>query len=176
MSGFSAIDIAFVALIVIFIVRCSLRGFVSELLSMASVVLGLLAALYFHLKGGVFIRERFMPGMKVLPEIIAFVLLFLIVFVVVKILEALLKQIIEGIRLGKLDRFLGIVFGLIEGVVVVCLVLFIIDIQPLFDARQLLAKSFFASYLMPFITGRGKEVVESVISFAPHFSRTLGCS
>jgi membrane protein required for colicin V production len=153
--SFAAIDCIFVALIVIFSVRCALRGFVSELMSMASVVLGLLTALYFYKKGGELVRLKFMPELRIIPEIIAFVGLFLVVFVAIKILEAMLEEIIEGVRLGSADRFLGVIFGLVEGIIVVSLVLFVFSVQPLFDPAPLLEKSFFAHILMPLITGNG---------------------
>ncbi|MDR0624470.1 MAG: CvpA family protein [Treponema sp.] len=153
MNGFAVIDIIFVVLTIIFIVRCALRGFIGELMSMASVVLGLLAAFFFYKNGGVYIREKFMPGMEIIPDILAFIALFLVVFILIKILELMLKEIIEGIKLGGVDRFLGIIFGLVEGVIVVCLILFVITIQPLFDPAPVLNKSIFAEILLPFITG-----------------------
>ena len=151
--NFAVIDIVFVVLIVIFTLRCALKGFISELMSMASVVLGLLAALYFYKRGGEFIRLKFMPELNIIPEIIAFAALFLIVFITVKIIEAMLKEIIEGVRLGSADRFLGILFGFVEGLIVVSLVLFVCSVQPLFDPAPILEKSFFAGLLMPLITG-----------------------
>ena len=154
----AAIDIIFIALIIIFTVRCAIKGFISEIMSMASIVLGLLAALYFYKNGGEFVRIKFMPDMKVIPEIIAFAALFLIVFITIKILEIMLKEIIEGIRLGGVDRFLGIFFGAAEGIVVISLVLFLLRIQPLFDPGSLLANSFFAKLLLPLITGSGSSV------------------
>jgi len=153
----AAIDIIFIAVIVIFTVRCAIKGFISEIMSMASIVLGLLAALFFYKNGGEFVRIRFMPGIKIVPEIIAFVSLFLIVFIVIKILEIMLKEIIEGVRLGGADRFLGIFFGLAEGIVVVSLVLFLFRIQPLFDPGALLSNSIFAKMLLPLITGGGSS-------------------
>ena len=154
----AAIDIIFIALIIIFTVRCAIKGLISEIMSMASIVFGLLAALYFYKNGGEFVRIKFMPDMKVIPEIIAFAALFLIVFITIKILEIMLKEIIEGIRLGGVDRFLGIFFGAAEGIVVISLVLFLLRIQPLFDPGSLLANSFFAKMLLPLITGSGSLV------------------
>jgi membrane protein required for colicin V production len=153
MNSVAVIDIIFAVLILIFIVRCSLRGFIGELMSMASVVLGLLTAFLFYKNGGLYIREKFMPDMKVIPDILAFIALFLIVFILIKILELMLKEIIEGIRLGGADRFLGILFGLVEGIIVVSLILFVLTIQPLFDPAPILNKSFFADILLPVITG-----------------------
>ena len=155
--SFAAIDFLFIALILIFTVRCALKGFISEIMSMASVVLGLLTALYFYSKGGEFVRIKFLPDVKILPEIIAFVALFLIVFASIKILEALLKDIVEGIKLGGADRVLGIFFGIAEGVVVVSLVLFILRIQPLFDPASIFENSIFAEMLLPLITGIGSS-------------------
>jgi membrane protein required for colicin V production len=140
-------------LILLFTLRCALKGFISEVMSMAAVALGLLAALYFFRKAGDIIRVKFMPGYEIIPRILAFIALFLIVFVLIKILEAMLKGIIEGIRLGTVDHFLGGLFGLIEGIIEVSLALFVLWVQPLFDPKLLLEKSFFAKILLPFITG-----------------------
>ena len=151
--NFTVIDFIFVALVLIFIIRCYLKGFISELFSMAAIVLGLLASLYFYKNGGEFLRNKFMPEMKTIPEILAFIALFLIVFLVIKLLEIMLKGIINEIKLGGADRFLGIIFGFAEGLAVVSLILFVLRIQPLFDPSSILSDSFFAGLLLPLITG-----------------------
>jgi membrane protein required for colicin V production len=119
---------------------------------MAAIILGLLAAFLFYKNGGEFLRTRFWPELSTIPEIIAFVLLFVIVFLVVKLLEMMLKDIIEEVSLGSADRFLGIIFGLAEGIAVVSLVLFVLRIQPLFDPSAILSESFFSRLLLPLIT------------------------
>ncbi|MCL2809157.1 MAG: CvpA family protein [Treponema sp.] len=150
---FSVIDIVFVALIGLLMIRCYLKGFVSELLSMAGIVFGLFASLYFYKNGGQFIREKFLPESEIIPEIIAFVLLFIIVCSIIKLLEKILLNIIDQISLTGADSFIGIIFGFAEGIVVVSLILFLLKIQPLFDSSELLDNSFFARLLLPFITG-----------------------
>jgi membrane protein required for colicin V production len=153
--NFAVIDMIFVALMAVFTLRCALKGFIGEFMSMSSLVLGLLAALYFYKNGGEFIRIKFMPDIKIFPEILAFIALFVIVFVAVKLLELMLKEIIEGVKLGTADRLLGALFGLVESVIVISLVLFLLSVQPLFDSKPLLENSFFAKMLLPFITGIG---------------------
>jgi membrane protein required for colicin V production len=150
----AVIDIVFLGLIIIFSLRCAVRGFVSEVLSMAALVFGLLTAIFFFRTGGQIVRNRFMPEMEIVPEIIAFVSLFMIVFIIIKILELMLKGIIDGIRLGGVDRFLGFFFGVAEGIIVVCLFLFLLSIQPFVDSELILGKSFAAKMLLPFIAGR----------------------
>jgi len=150
----SVIDVIFILLILLFVIRCYLKGFVSELLSMAAVILGILASLFFYKNGGEFLRTQFWPNMKIIPEVVAFIALFIIVFIVVKLLEVMLKGIINGVKLTGVDRFLGIIFGLAEGIAVISLVIFVLKIQPLFDPSSILSESFFARLLLPLITGQ----------------------
>jgi membrane protein required for colicin V production len=164
--GIVIIDIIFLALIAIFSLRCAVRGFVSEVLSIAALIFGLLAAIFFFRAGAIIVREQFMPDVKVLPEIISFAALFMIVFIVVKILELVLKSVIDGIRLGGLDRFLGFIFGIAEGIIVVCLILFVISVQPFVNPEIILGESFLAKILLPFVFGKniGPEVYGEMIT------------
>ncbi|MDR0456476.1 MAG: CvpA family protein [Treponema sp.] len=159
----AVIDVVFLVLIAIFAFRCAARGFVSELLSMAALIFGMLAAICFFRWGGMLIRSLFMPGVRVIPEVIAFAVLFLFVFIIIKIIEITLKNIIEGVQLGGLDRMLGLIFGFVEGVIIVCLILFVINIMPPIVSGPVLEQSFFARLLLPFIFGNRKEILESVV-------------
>jgi membrane protein required for colicin V production len=163
--GLAVIDVVFLILIAIFALRCALRGIVGELMSMAALVLGLLSAIFFFRKTAELIRGKFIPDVKALPEIVAFVGVFIIVFAAIKILETILKDIIERIQLGGPDRFLGFFLGVAEGLVIVCLLLFLILVQPFVDPALILEGSFFADLLMPFIIGTRKELMESVVRF-----------
>jgi membrane protein required for colicin V production len=149
----SVIDIIFLLLLALLIIRCYLKGFVSELFSMAAIILGILSSLFFYKNGGEFLRNTFWPEMKIIPEIIAFIALFVIVFIVIKILESILKGIIEKVSLGGIDRFLGTILGLMEGIAVISLILFLLKVQPLFDPSSILSDSVFAGILLPLITG-----------------------
>ena len=151
------IDIVFIGIIIVFTLQCGSKGFVSEVMSAAALIFGLFAAIFFFRRGADVIRERFMGETKILPEIAAFVLVFLLVFAVIKLLEMIFKKIIQGIQLSAADRFLGIMFGLAEGIVVICLLLFLINVQPFFDSAALLQGSFFAKLLLPFLTGNKLE-------------------
>jgi membrane protein required for colicin V production len=157
------IDIVFFALIVILIIRCGLRGLIKEVMSMASVALGLLAAVSFYRQGAAFVRTKILSDVDVLPELIAFVALLAIVFFAIKILEHILQDIISRIHLGGLDRALGLVFGLLEGLILARLIMFVLNIQPLFDAEPLLEHSILVKFLDPLmgdlpLTGAGSGV------------------
>ena len=93
-----------------------------------------------------------MENVRVVPEVLAFVAIFIIVTVVLKILERILKDVIQGAKLGTLNKILGAIFGVIEGFAITTLILFVLRVQPLFDAASLIGESVFAEYLLPFTT------------------------
>jgi len=152
--NFSVLDFVFLGLIGLFMIRCYIKGLISEILSMAAVILGLLASLLFYKNGAAFIRAKYLPDLKVIPEILAFIALFIIVFIIIKLFEIILNGVIEGVSLKGADHFLGLIFGFLEGLAVICLILFILKIQPLFDPSRLLHDSFFARILLPLIIGK----------------------
>jgi membrane protein required for colicin V production len=161
--GMASIDVVFMVIIAISALRCAVRGFISELLSVAALIFGLLAALLFFRQGAVLVRAWFLPDARIIPEIIAFIAFFLIVYITVKIIEMTLKSIIEGIKLGGLDRLLGFVLGFVEGLIIVCLLLFLISIQPFFKADSMLEDSFFAKILLPVIVGEKEKITEAFV-------------
>ena len=140
----SVLDIVFLALILILIIRCVLKGFIAETLAVASLVLGIFCAVFFFKNGAVFIREKFNMDMNIVPEVLAFIAIFLIVFILIRILLYLLQDIIKRANLGGIDRFLGLFFGAIEGITLVALLTFLLLIQPLFDANPLIDQSIVA--------------------------------
>jgi len=173
--GLAVIDIVFLVIIAIFALRCALRGIVGELMSMAALVLGLLAAIFFFRKTAELIRGKFIPDVKALPEIVAFIGVFILVFSVIKIFETILKDIIERIQLGGVDRFLGFFLGVAEGLIIVCLLLFLIIVQPFVESDLILEGSFLADLLMPFIIGTRKELMESIAWFRAPAAGGFAC-
>ena len=78
------------------------------------------------------------------------------------------QKIFSGAILKSLDRFLGLVFGLVEGVAVVCIILLILTAQPWFNTDSILKGSLFLKYLEPVISipkGAIKESVNNASAF-----------
>jgi membrane protein required for colicin V production len=161
--NYAPVDIAFTILIIIITIRAALHGFVEEFLSLAWLVLGLLFAVNFYKKGAAFVRTKILHDTEILPEVLAFIALFLTVFIAVKIITFILKDIIERINLGGLDRFLGALFGVLEGLLAVALVIFIINIQPLFEKDAVLKNSIYNRFL----SGNIKSAQEMLVNPQP---------
>jgi membrane protein required for colicin V production len=162
MSNIAFIDLVFLLLIIILLIRGHVRGLIAEVLSWASLVLGILAAVYLYKNGAELIRTKTLQNVKYLPEIMAFLLIFLVVFLVFKIIEKGLTDIIRGVRLGGVDKFFGTLFGFIEGVALVSVILFVITIQPLFEPSKVLQGSIFAEILLPLIVKPAASVPMTV--------------
>jgi len=146
---FAGIDVVFAIIVVILAFRAAIRGFVKELLGTAALFLGIIIAVLFSGLVAQVIEEYMGP--TIWSQIIAFLGLFLVVYLIVKIFESALNRLIEKIHLDQLDHALGFFLGIVEGLVVVFLLLLLVQIQPFFEPEALIAGSFFARIMLPFM-------------------------
>jgi membrane protein required for colicin V production len=159
----NALDWVFIIVLVLLGVRCMVRGFIAEVLSVAAVLAGLLAGLFLYKGAGqLFVTWGLKATPALLPAILGFAAVFLLAFLVVKIIERLLKQGIEAAELGGVDRAAGLVLGLAEGLLVIAIVLVAMSLlEPglkLAGFTKLLKGSFFARLILPIL---GPEVAKA---------------
>jgi len=177
MSNIPVIDLVFVIFIALMVIHGYVKGFVEEFFSWAALVLALLAAVFFHPAGAVFIRKSIMENVRYVPEILAFIGIFLIVMMFIKLLERVLKDVIKGANLGGVNKLFGLIFGLLEGFALVALILFVLRVQPVFDYQKIIGDSIFAQILLPHIhkipLDRGKDVITTTLIFPPELRFTL---
>lgn len=108
------------------------RGMIYELLALMSWLLAFYVATRYPTA-----LMYWMPIDSVLVrKLLSFVLLFLLVLVVVKLLARASTTLVRSLQLGMFDSVLGGLFGLARGVLLVCVVAFILRMTPLVnDAR-----------------------------------------
>ena len=121
MSGFpvNITDIGILAIMAISGVFAFLRGFVHEFLAVIAWVGAALATIY-----GIDLvipLARKLITMRPVADIGSGVLIFLVVLVGLTILTRMLSSRIQASSLSTLDRSLGLLFGILRGVVLVCL-------------------------------------------------------
>ena len=171
MNDIPVIDYIFAGLILLMVVHGYIKGFIEELFSWAALILAIWAAVLLNSAGAVFIRERFMQNVRVVPEILAFVAIFILVLIVIKLLERVLKNVIVGANLGTVNKILGALFGLVEGFAFTLLIIFVFSVQPLFNASGLLGESIFSGLLLPLIKiplkGSGQDIINTTLLFLP---------
>jgi membrane protein required for colicin V production len=145
----SILDWILAAIVILIALRCLVRVFVKEAASIAGEIAGLACALLFYKKVGTFINSLIPLGN--FAEFVGFFAAFLVGFIVVLIIGRLLREGLEAAHLERLDSFLGFIGGILEGAVVISVLLVLIQIQPLFDTRKILAESRIASIILPVI-------------------------
>ena len=166
MSNIPVIDMIFLILIVLMIMHGYVKGFIEEFFSWAALVLAIWVAVLLYPAGAAFIRQKAMQNVKFVPEILAFIAIFIVIMLILKMVEHVIKDVIMGAKLGGANKILGLIFGLIEGLTLTALIIFILAIQPLFNASSIIEESIFAQTLLPLIKiplGRGKDAVNTVL-------------
>ena len=141
------LDIIFLILMVVFVIRGLLRGFVVEFSSVAAIFLSILIAVLFSGLAAQLLDKFLEPSFW--NQVIAFLALFMLTYLLVKLFEAGLKNLVSHAKLENLDRALGLFLGLIEGLLVVFILLFVLYVQPLFPVADVIAESFFGELLSP---------------------------
>lgn len=153
----NTLDWIFIVVLAILGIRCMAKGFVAEILSVASIMGGLLAGLLLYKPAGeLFVSWGLAAEPAALPGILGFAAAFLAAYLVVKLVERLLMEGIEEANLGGIDRFLGLVLGLAEALVLVSLVLVLMSLlEPVFKSvpgyAKLLSGSVFARFILPIV-------------------------
>lgn len=115
----SGLDIAVLALVALSTLFAYFRGVVRELIALVSWIVGIALALAFEAA-----LAAMLPGFESTPvvkDVIAFALIFVAVLVTGAMVAYLLGRIVRAGGLRFLDRFLGAVFGLARGVIIVLL-------------------------------------------------------
>ena len=152
------LDLVFVILLGLLVLRGFLKGFTGELFSIVSPALAIAASIFFFKNGAVFLRSRYTQDFLQAPfiaEILAFLGIFVIVFFAGKITGHMIKDIVVRLKLDALDKTLGILLGLAEATALIIFILFLLAAQPLFDPLPILSKSFIARFLLSFMGGSG---------------------
>ena len=155
----NTLDWILLAILILAGFRGLMQGIVKELSTIAAPVAGVAAAVFLYKWGADVLRAQF--KLQFAPEIVACIALFVLAFIIVKIIAKIVSDGLEGAHLDNLNKALGFVAGLIEGLVVVALILIVLQMQPLFDVKKLLSGSIFAKALLPIV---GPEVAKALHS------------
>jgi membrane protein required for colicin V production len=114
MTGF---DIALVAVVALSALFAFVRGFIREVIALATWVVGfVLAIAYAGWLAGMFAWLDIAPAAK---HVLAFAAILVIVLIVGALLSRTLGGVIRAVGLGFVDRMLGAAFGVARGLVVV---------------------------------------------------------
>jgi membrane protein required for colicin V production len=101
------------------------KGFIISLASLVALVLGIWGAVHFSGFMSGWLVKTFHPSGTWLT-VLSFTLTFLLVVIVVMIIAKLLEKVVKTVGLGLINRIAGGLFGLLKGVLIVSVLLFIL--------------------------------------------------
>ena len=139
------IDLVFAIILVVFALLACIKGFIRELFDKGAPIIGLWCGILFYRQ----IADSLMVhvGVRFVCNAVGFLLVFVLTFIIVKILQQILENIFSGKIFRQLDHTMGFLFGLLEGIAVISIILLVLRYQPWFDVRQMLEASFFYKFL-----------------------------
>lgn len=121
-------DYAFLAILSLSAAVGLWRGLMSEVLALAAWVLAILAAWRF---AG--IAEQMLAGAIADPTwrmAAAYALVVIVVLLLVAVLRYLLRQLLRAAGLGATDRVFGVLFGVLRGLAIACVVVLLGGLVP----------------------------------------------
>lgn len=124
MGTWNWLDWILAVIVVASVATAMLKGFIRELISLASVVAGLVIAALGYQRAALWFDDLTRSHDVALG--LGFLSLFLGTLLVGALISALARKLIQKAGLQWFDRFLGGVFGLVRGVAVDCILLMIL--------------------------------------------------
>jgi membrane protein required for colicin V production len=158
-----AIDIIYLVLIIISVIKGTQRGFIIAIFSIVAVVMGLAAAIKLstvaagYISGSVNISARWLP-------FVSFIVVFLSVVLIVRLGANILQKAVEIALLGWLNRLAGAVIYAAIYTIVYSILLFYAD-----QLRLLTADTITASKVYPHVKPIGPFVINSIGTVIPFF-------
>lgn len=146
---FSFIDIVFSVIVLFIAISACAHGFIAEIFGKIAVIASFFTAFYFC--GKLAARMQNIISVKGVCVAVSFAILFIATFLAVKIIQTAIKSLFSGDILKSLDRVLGFILGLFEGILVISAVLILLVSQPWFSLDRLLDSSFYWSMLDSFL-------------------------
>src|ERR1051325_8443990 len=125
----TSFDYAVLAIVGLSILLSMMRGFVREILSLASWVAAFFVAKIYTLELAPLLPQA-IPSQP-LRLLAAFLILFLATLLVTSLLAIALSHIFKHLGLSWIDRFLGAFFGVARGLVIVCVLVLLAGLTSL---------------------------------------------
>jgi len=154
MATWNWLDWTLASIVAASVVAAMMKGFVQELISLASVVVGLIVAAVGYPHAALWFDDLTKSHEIALG--LGFLVLFIGVLIVGALVGVLARRLIKSAGVQAFDRFLGGIFGLVRGILVDAVVLMV------FVAFAIKPEAVGQSALAPYIT-TGTRVIALVM-------------
>jgi len=125
----NTVDIVLGVVLLLFVINGIYKGFIKNFFHL----LGLIASVVLIIHIGPMVKDLVISQFglnEIVAVVISYACIFLIVMIVVKIVARILKSVVDMLSLKWLNRLLGGVFGLFNGVLILTILVIVINLSP----------------------------------------------
>jgi membrane protein required for colicin V production len=123
------VDYLIIGIIFLSSIISVVRGFIKEVLSLASWALSIWVALMFYPQVATLLNDYIStPSIRIFT---AFFALFIVTLILTALVNHLISQLVEKTGLTGTDRALGVIFGILRGAAIVTLLVLIAGATPM---------------------------------------------
>ena len=116
------LDVIILICLVPAIIQGLRKGFISQAISSVTLIAGVWASAKFANLVGEWLSQHISASEQTL-KLIAFALVLVVVFIALGLISKLLTGLIKFVMLGWLNRILGVAFGLMKSLLILCLLM-----------------------------------------------------
>ena len=123
------LDIIFGILLLVLALKCLSKGFVASLIQL----LGLVVIVYAVAKAGQIVKHIVIQQLgwgNTLATIVSYILIALIIYIIIRIIIFLMNRVVEILSLKWLNKLLGFIFGIFNGLLLIAVLIIITDVLP----------------------------------------------
>lgn len=130
----NSFDFVIIILLILFTIRGIFRGLITELMVLAALIIGFVAATIF-LDIAVFFLLKFFPKLpEIAAKIISFVSIFVLVNIAARIAGTMLNKFITVTFLQPVNRIAGGAFAFLKAALIISIIILLIDSVPLLSS------------------------------------------
>jgi membrane protein required for colicin V production len=157
----NSLDIAILLISALFFIRGIFRGFVFELVTVVGLILGYIISItYLSILSG-YILSFFSSAPESVVNLISFFLLFLGTNLLLRMIAKIITKTLKIAMLGWLNRLLGGLLGMLKGIIIMSIVVFIVDLIP-FSSILLDQVDIQTSELYPVLNSLGPQLFSEI--------------
>ena len=120
------IDIILAILLVLAAISGFRNGLITEVVSLAALVLGIWGAIEFSYVTSDFLVENFNIQSDHLG-IISFIITFIVIIILVHIVGNVINKMVETMMMGFINKLAGLVFGVLKAALILSIILLVFD-------------------------------------------------
>ena len=155
------IDIIYIVIILIVGIGGFKKGFFSQIITIVGIIAALFLAYFFNDDLSPYVAD--IIGNHSFVNIVSFILIFVVVIIIALLINHIFKTTVNNLGSEGVDKILGFLFGLVQGLFICVALTALLVIQPIINPEVIFNKSILGSKLIEVLPTIERLLPESEI-------------